>query len=107
MSECLEIVQRAWTEDTFSFHGEFFDFDDIAVYPKPVQQPRPHDLDRRQLRRRRCAAPPRLTDGWMVGFGDRLPTAVERIATFREESPRPRPTRGDLSHAPGRHRRDA
>ena len=41
MSECLEIVQRAWTDDTFSFHGEFFDFDDIAVYPKPVQQPRP------------------------------------------------------------------
>ena len=34
----------------------------------------------------RCAAAARLTDGWMVGFGDRLPTAVERIATFREES---------------------
>ena len=85
MSECLEIVQRAWTEDTFSFHGEFFDFDDVGVYPKPVQQPRPTIWigANSDAAVRRGA---RLTDGWMVGFGDRLPTAVERIATFREES---------------------
>jgi alkanesulfonate monooxygenase SsuD/methylene tetrahydromethanopterin reductase-like flavin-dependent oxidoreductase (luciferase family) len=30
----------------------------------------------------------RLADGWMVGFGDRLPTAADRIATFRAESAR-------------------
>ena len=85
MSECLEIVQRAWTEDTVSFHGEFFDFDDVGVYPKPVQQPRPTIWvgANSDAAVRRGA---RLADGWMVGFGDRLPTAVARIATFREES---------------------
>ena len=30
----------------------------------------------------------------MVGFGDRLPTAVERIAKFRDKSQRPQPDAG-------------
>ena len=60
----------------FSFHGEFFDFDDVGVYPKPVQQPRPTIWigANSDAAVRRGA---RLTDGWMVGFGDRLPTAVD------------------------------
>lgn len=94
MSECLEIVQRAWTEDTFSFHGEFFHFDDVGVYPKPVQQPRPTIWvgANSDAAVRRGA---RLADGWMVGFGDRLPTAVDRIAKFREES-RAHARRGEI-----------
>ena len=41
MSEALEIVQRAWEEEKISFHGKHFNFDDVEVLPKPVQQPRP------------------------------------------------------------------
>jgi alkanesulfonate monooxygenase SsuD/methylene tetrahydromethanopterin reductase-like flavin-dependent oxidoreductase (luciferase family) len=39
--EMLALIQRAWTEERLSFHGRFYDVDDIEVFPKPVQQPCP------------------------------------------------------------------
>ena len=39
--EALEILIRAWTEDRFSHHGTFWNFDDVAVVPKPIQKPYP------------------------------------------------------------------
>ncbi len=38
--EQLEIVQRLWSEEHISFDGQFYHFDDLAFYPKPIQQPR-------------------------------------------------------------------
>src|ERR1700757_3443201 len=40
-AEVLEILKRAWTQETFSFHGRFYDFDDICLVPKPYQTPSP------------------------------------------------------------------
>jgi probable F420-dependent oxidoreductase len=37
--EYLEIFNILWTEDHPEFHGKFYDFDGIAMYPKPIQQP--------------------------------------------------------------------
>jgi alkanesulfonate monooxygenase SsuD/methylene tetrahydromethanopterin reductase-like flavin-dependent oxidoreductase (luciferase family) len=39
--ETVEILRLAWTQERFTFHGRFFDFDDVRVIPKPVQQPHP------------------------------------------------------------------
>ena len=39
--ESLEVIKKAWTEDTFSFEGEFYQFRDLCVEPKPFQQPHP------------------------------------------------------------------
>lgn len=39
--EAVEIVLKAWTEESFTFKGEHFTFDDIEVLPKPLQQPHP------------------------------------------------------------------
>jgi alkanesulfonate monooxygenase SsuD/methylene tetrahydromethanopterin reductase-like flavin-dependent oxidoreductase (luciferase family) len=39
--ETVEILRLAWTQERFSFHGRFFDFDDVRVIPKPVQHPHP------------------------------------------------------------------
>ncbi len=39
--ESLEVIKKAWTEDSFSFEGEFFQFRDLCVEPKPYQQPHP------------------------------------------------------------------
>lgn len=41
MDEAMEILTRSWRPEPFSFHGEFFDFDDIDVQPKPLQDPMP------------------------------------------------------------------
>ena len=40
-AETLEVVRRAWTQETFSFEGEYFQFHDVTVVPKPYQQPHP------------------------------------------------------------------
>jgi alkanesulfonate monooxygenase SsuD/methylene tetrahydromethanopterin reductase-like flavin-dependent oxidoreductase (luciferase family) len=40
-AETLEIVRRAWTQDSFSFEGDHFQFHDVSVVPKPYQKPHP------------------------------------------------------------------
>src|SRR5947209_14885790 len=40
-AETLEVVRRAWTQDTFSFDGKFFHYHDVCVVPKPYQRPHP------------------------------------------------------------------
>jgi alkanesulfonate monooxygenase SsuD/methylene tetrahydromethanopterin reductase-like flavin-dependent oxidoreductase (luciferase family) len=39
--ETVDVIQRGWTEERFSYHGRFFSFDDVRVIPKPVQRPHP------------------------------------------------------------------
>lgn len=39
--EHVDIVQRAWTEDRLTYHGEHWQFDNVEVLPKPLQQPHP------------------------------------------------------------------
>ena len=41
MLESLEIILQAWTKNRFSFHGRFWNIDNLTVVPKPVQQPYP------------------------------------------------------------------
>jgi probable F420-dependent oxidoreductase len=38
--EQLEIISRLWTEEHASYNGQFYRFQDLAFYPKPIQQPR-------------------------------------------------------------------
>jgi len=39
--ECFEVMRRAWTEESFSFEGQFHSYHDVALWPRPVQQPHP------------------------------------------------------------------
>ena len=39
--ETVDVMQRAWTHERFSYHGRFFSFDDVRVIPKPIQRPHP------------------------------------------------------------------
>jgi len=39
--EGLEIVLAAWKNERVSYHGRFFQVDNLTVVPKPVQQPHP------------------------------------------------------------------
>ena len=40
-TEWLEIVERLWSEDHFSFSGKHYDIDDAILQPKPLTVPRP------------------------------------------------------------------
>jgi alkanesulfonate monooxygenase SsuD/methylene tetrahydromethanopterin reductase-like flavin-dependent oxidoreductase (luciferase family) len=38
--EALELITRFWSGDRVTFHGEFYDVDDVALLPTPAQRPR-------------------------------------------------------------------
>ncbi len=37
LEELVQIVKMAWSDQNVTFHGQLFRFDDVPVYPKPVQ----------------------------------------------------------------------
>lgn len=81
--EGIQIIKQLWTEDSVSFDGRHFQFEDISINPKPVQTPRPQILtgasNEKSIRRS-----VKLTDGWAashVGFSELEP----RVAAFRDE----------------------
>ena len=39
--EAFEIVLKAWTEEAFSYQGKFWSYRDVAMWPRPLQQPHP------------------------------------------------------------------
>ena len=41
MDEGIAIIKQAWETGRVTFHGERWNFDDVIVNPRPVQQPRP------------------------------------------------------------------
>jgi alkanesulfonate monooxygenase SsuD/methylene tetrahydromethanopterin reductase-like flavin-dependent oxidoreductase (luciferase family) len=74
MTEGIEIVRRLWAEDHVSHRGTFYQFSDLSLAPKPIQQPCPiwiasnpkgsvatSDVVRRAMRRIG-----RLGDGYMT-----------------------------------------
>ena len=42
--EATEVMIKAWTEETITFHGKYTNVDNLWVLPKPVQQPHPVSL---------------------------------------------------------------
>jgi alkanesulfonate monooxygenase SsuD/methylene tetrahydromethanopterin reductase-like flavin-dependent oxidoreductase (luciferase family) len=40
-AETLEIIRRAWTEPAFSFSGNYYNFQNVHLAPKPYQKPHP------------------------------------------------------------------
>ena len=39
--EATEIIRQAWSDQPVNFRGEFFEYHDVNVLPKPVQRPHP------------------------------------------------------------------
>jgi len=39
--EALEVILRAWQENTFTHEGKYWKYKDIAIWPRPYQQPHP------------------------------------------------------------------
>ena len=39
--EAWEIIKLAWSEESFSYEGKFWSYKDVAIWPRPVQQPHP------------------------------------------------------------------
>ena len=39
--ECMDIIQAAWTQEEFSYDGEFFKIPPTSLMPRPLQNPHP------------------------------------------------------------------
>jgi alkanesulfonate monooxygenase SsuD/methylene tetrahydromethanopterin reductase-like flavin-dependent oxidoreductase (luciferase family) len=39
--EAWEIIKGAWTQEVFSYSGKFWQYQDVSIWPRPVQQPHP------------------------------------------------------------------
>jgi alkanesulfonate monooxygenase SsuD/methylene tetrahydromethanopterin reductase-like flavin-dependent oxidoreductase (luciferase family) len=39
--EALDVVLLAWTTDSFSYEGKYYQYRDVQVVPKPLQKPHP------------------------------------------------------------------
>ena len=92
LDEAVEVCRRLWTEELIEHHGEFFDFDEVAFEPKPVQKPHPPVLvgGESAAALRRAAA---YGDGWIGMFHtpDSVIERTEELRRLRDEV-----GRGDL-----------
>lgn len=86
--ESMEVIRRAWTEERVTFKGEFFEFNDVFMTPKPYQSPRPpvwigahyDKAIRRSLD----------WEGWCWWFPQPLDAAYEKISFWRDEAQKQR-----------------
>ena len=70
LDEYIEVMRLAWTSERASFHGEFLDFDDVVLNPKPVSDRIPIIIGGDSLAAMRRAA--RLGDGWYGWWADNV-----------------------------------
>ncbi|MGH7824700.1 MAG: LLM class flavin-dependent oxidoreductase [Candidatus Binatia bacterium] len=41
MYEGIEVIRQAWSDKPVNFKGEFFNYENVPVFPKPAQRPHP------------------------------------------------------------------
>lgn len=84
LAEGAAVIKQLWTESNVTFDGEFFQYEDISINPRPLQKPRPAILagasNNASIRRAAHYA-----DGW-IGAHVPFETAHEQIQAFRDES---------------------
>ena len=39
--EALDVIEKAWTEERFSYHGKYYNYEDVIPLPHPYQKPKP------------------------------------------------------------------
>lgn len=80
-SEWLEVVSGMWSEERFSFSGDYYTVADAILEPKPVQKPRPiiyaggESLRAKEMIAKQC-------DAYLM-HGDPPATVADKIADMR------------------------
>ncbi|HCU89043.1 MAG TPA: LLM class F420-dependent oxidoreductase [Gammaproteobacteria bacterium] len=84
--ECLEILERVWTNTDVSYEGRYTTLDNFSLKPLPLQKPRPPIWisGRKEVAMRRAA---RYGDGWLpyMYTPEQLADSIEKIKTYGAE----------------------
>jgi probable F420-dependent oxidoreductase len=82
LEEGIEIIRGCWTHDRFSYDGRRFRLHEVAIYPKPVQQPHPPiwvgAMADASIRR---AA--RYGDAWLTGMTQPVQNILRHTQAYR------------------------
>lgn len=83
--EGMEIMARLWSEDSVTFHGKHFHYENASISPRPVQEKLPLWIGGTSEAAMRRTA--RLGTGWLGGgeTPDELRPVVARIKTLASE----------------------
>lgn len=65
-NEALAVVRSCWMDDEVTFTGEFYNYDNLRVNPKPKQQP--PDVWLGGIAESELKRVGRLADGWLPSF---------------------------------------
>jgi probable F420-dependent oxidoreductase len=88
MDETMKSVRMLLTEHTATFHGEYIAFDDVEMYPKPVQDPLPiYSAGNAEASIRRAA---QYGQGWLpAAIGpEAIRAGKERLLAYAVEAGR-------------------
>ncbi len=84
--EAMEVIEGCWTQEEFSFKGEFFEYDRVRMTPKPFQRPRPPvwigAFDPKPLERALD------WDGWVTWFTPKPEEYAPLVSEMREKADR-------------------
>jgi probable F420-dependent oxidoreductase len=89
--ELLEIMSRLWSEESVSYAGEHFRYENASIAPRPTQQPLPLWIGGSSAAAIRRTA--RIGTGWLGGIQtpEQVAPVVEAIRKASAESGRPIP----------------
>ncbi|MBF6570192.1 MAG: LLM class flavin-dependent oxidoreductase [Candidatus Binataceae bacterium] len=81
--ESLEILELAWTKERFSYHGKYYQLEDVSVVPKPLQKPYPPVF---MVGTSGAAFEIGARKGWALAFGGPAPVAAFKpgVDRYRE-----------------------
>lgn len=65
-NEALSVVRSCWMDESITFHGEFYDYENLRVEPKPTQ--RPPEVWLGGIAESELKRVARLADGWLPSF---------------------------------------
>ena len=86
LDEQIEVLRALWTQPAVTFHGKYHDLSDVAINPRPLQQPIPIWVGGRADAVLERAG--RLADGWMPSSGTDLGGMIDIIARSAEAAGR-------------------
>jgi natural product biosynthesis luciferase-like monooxygenase protein len=92
--EALEIIERAWAQETFSYEGRFRTVRDVTILPRPVQRPAP------PIYMAAAASPESFVAAGTKGHALMLAPFIQPLSVLKDHVQLYRQARQQAGHAP-------